>query len=237
MIKTPTASTSKSSSNAELVKTTTGTKTLPAVNALGLAQEAGESIQQLPVQRKTVQFSVSPIIQRALIEGVEIKNPRDFMIKYRQHPKVGAWCEVIRNNEEKHDALKEVLRKSQEFNSPEEVMAAVESQFTADRAQAALPAAATAGGEEGPLNVKGTGPVSNLTRGAGDGYFAGSGESWHIHYNHIKFGKSGESRVNIYQESTASGVLDEIRRKSLGIELSGPNWDACVKWLRDHLQP
>ena len=81
----------------------------------------------------------------------------------------------------------------------------------------------------GTSNKKG-GPVSGLKKGKGAGWLAGAGSTWHVHYDHVKYGKDGATRVNFKGRSQIQ-ILAELAA------ISGPYYDKtnladCQAWIR-----
>ena len=84
----------------------------------------------------------------------------------------------------------------------------------------------------GTSSMNGSGTVSGLKKGRGDGYLAGEGGTWHVHYDHVKYGSNGATRVN-FAGRTRATILRDLTARSAGIPATG--LAACRAWINANL--
>jgi hypothetical protein len=93
------------------------------------------------------------------------------------------------------------------------------------------PARTSAPGQS--LNVRTGKPVPNLATGTGDGFRAGVRGAWHVHYDHVKYGSNGATRVNFAgrQPSTIEGDVTAALR----LTRDSTGYEACRQWMNTNL--
>lgn len=81
------------------------------------------------------------------------------------------------------------------------------------------------------LNRKG-GPVSGLSKGMGRGFKAGTGSTWHVHFDHVKYGSSGASRID-FSGRTKKQVLEAL--DAISGSYPSTNLAKCRAWINKNL--
>lgn len=81
------------------------------------------------------------------------------------------------------------------------------------------------------LNARGGHGPKRVKRGAG--WLAGEGKSWHVHYDHVKYGGIGSSRINFPGRQKAD-VLADLTLTSAAIS-DKTNLQACRIWINANL--
>ncbi len=146
------------------------------------------------------------------------------------------WVDETAMDDDKKPVLEGLLRDpDSDYDTWKDLQAAVEDQFTSEVTMAEEGGAKDQPMGEGALNVKGAGPVAG-TGGATSEFEAGQGNNWHIHKDHIKYGNDNSTRVNFDKNNSKANDIIDKARNSGSSRASGPDWNACVNWLRQHLK-
>ena len=88
----------------------------------------------------------------------------------------------------------------------------------------------TASRSSGGLNQKGK-TVSNLTRGTGQGFAAGDPARWHVHYDHVKWGTSANTRINFTARAKQTILNDFRALRPQPATVNRQSWDVCEQWM------
>ncbi|MBD5785218.1 hypothetical protein IF650_03395 [Cellulosimicrobium terreum] len=94
------------------------------------------------------------------------------------------------------------------------------------------------GARSSPLNQptrQGSGPQAGSKRSAvkkGSGYLAGDGGKWHVHFDHVKYGSNGATRIN-FSGRSQDQILTELTTKS-GLVSDRTHFAACEQWIRNN---
>jgi hypothetical protein len=86
----------------------------------------------------------------------------------------------------------------------------------------------------GLLNVKGT-TVSNIQHGTGGGFRAGDPARWHVHFDHVKWGTSTNTRINFKGRKKQAILAALVAQQPLRTSVDWPSWDACHQWIQQNL--
>ncbi len=114
------------------------------------------------------------------------------------------------------------LFRTRKFSSLEALEKAALQKMEEDVARTVAPR------DSGSRSNNGSGTVSGLTKGKGDGYRAGEGGSWHVHYDHVKYGTDGRTRVNFNGRSSAA-ILADLNARTGAHPATG--LAACRAWI------
>jgi hypothetical protein len=100
-----------------------------------------------------------------------------------------------------------------------------------------LESAATSSSGSGRLNTKEM-TVSGTRRDAE--FRAGEGARWHVHYDHVKFGKRKGTRRN-FDGRTQTDILNALTaivtaETSLNAGLNAPSYAVCTAWIRTYVK-
>lgn len=87
----------------------------------------------------------------------------------------------------------------------------------------------------GGLNVKGK-TVSNLKKGTGQGYLAGDPARWHVHYDHVKWGTSTNTRINFTNRKKQTILSDFLSQQPQQGSVNRASWDTCYQWMQNNLK-
>jgi len=87
----------------------------------------------------------------------------------------------------------------------------------------------------GSRRLNSTGTVSGLGRGRGSGWLAGDGAYWHVHYDHVKFGNDGSSRINFAKRKKATILSDLASKSNPKTGTYAASYAACVAYINTHL--
>ncbi len=86
------------------------------------------------------------------------------------------------------------------------------------------------------LNAKGK-KISGLTKGTGQGFRAGDPTRWHVHYDHVKWGTSANTRINFpgrrKQDILSAFISDSPQPVATSADRQ--SWDACYQWMQNNL--
>lgn len=85
----------------------------------------------------------------------------------------------------------------------------------------------------GSLNVRTGKPVPGLTKGKGDGFRAGVGAAWHVHFDHVKYGSDAATRVNF--PGRAPGTIEAGVTAALARTADRTGYEACRVWMNANL--
>ncbi|AEE47690.1 hypothetical protein [Cellulomonas fimi] len=85
----------------------------------------------------------------------------------------------------------------------------------------------------GSLNVRTGKPVPGLTKGKGDGFRAGVGAAWHVHYDHVKYGSDAATRVNFPGRDVAT--IEAAVAAALARTTDRTGYEACRVWMNANL--
>ena len=199
-------------------------------------KEIQELTKNSPRIQKPIQLQKQPdtiggkTIQMMRIGGKEFKILRDLKVEYKEGTPER---KIINAIESKQDAdfelMQEELKSSHSYENFENLMEYIASRTTTDKSQS-MEYDGDKGDVEGPLNAKG-GPISGLKKGGGE-FPAGSGENWHVHYDHVKCGNDQNSRVD-FQNKTSDEIIQEMNQKNRS-DLKGDklrDWNDVIAWV------
>lgn len=91
----------------------------------------------------------------------------------------------------------------------------------------------TGSGSRG-LNVKGK-QVSNIQHGTGGGFRAGVPSLWHVHFDHVKWGTSQNTRINFTGRTKQAILADFNSLQPAATSANRPSWDTCHQWMLANL--
>jgi hypothetical protein len=86
----------------------------------------------------------------------------------------------------------------------------------------------------GSLNVKGK-TVSNIQHGTGGGFRAGVPARWHVHFDHVKWGTSTNTRINFTSGTRQTILADFVAQRPQPTSVDRPSWDSCYRWMQNNL--
>jgi hypothetical protein len=124
-------------------------------------------------------------------------------------------------------AMSRMLRSTRKFTTIDSLEKAVAYKATEQARRDEAPAPTSAPG--GSLNTRTGKPVSGLSKGKGSGFKAGVPAAWHVHFDHVKYGSNGASRVNFPGRPGATITTDVTAALLLTTDRNG--YDACRAWM------
>jgi hypothetical protein len=90
------------------------------------------------------------------------------------------------------------------------------------------------GSSSGGLNTKGK-TVSNKKQGTGQGFRAGDPARWHVHYDHVKWGTSTNTRINFTGRPKQTILTDFLSQQPQAGTVNRASWDDCYQWMQNNL--
>jgi hypothetical protein len=150
--------------------------------------------------------------------GSSVAALRELLVPYYGEARAGQMSRVLRTGKPRVTTI-------------EGLEAAAAGKAAEHAARDEAPARTSAPGQS--LNVRTGKPVPNLAKGTGDGFRAGVRGAWHVHYDHVKYGSNGATRVNFTNRQAST--IEQGVTAALGLTPDVTGYDACRVWMNANL--